>query len=540
MPRKERGGSSEPHRWAEKAYYKWLVMGTTVMALLIILLDVTVVNVATPHIIRDFNASISDIQWAFNSYTIAFAALLIIFGRLGDMFGHKTIFLVGLVFFGVSSALSGASPSIDYLIFFRMLQGIGGAMMMPATLALTLSAFPPHQRGMALGFWGAMAGLALAIGPVLGGFIVDNYSWRWIFYINIPVGAIAFLASYFLLDDPEYLQQERAELKRRPFQFDAIGISLLAIVLACWEIVLSKGQQWDWFGDPTYRVHLLAGLFTFGLVAFVFRELMAKAPVVSLAPFRERNFTVGCIIAFGAYAVLYGTSTSLPGLLQSLFAYDATASGLVLSPSGIFSLMCLPIIGIAIGRGADARWLVLAGLLVMGGGCFWMAQYNLSVSPAQIVWPRVLTSVGLSILFAPLSVAAYMYTPQSLRGAAVGIFSLLRNEGGSVGTSLAQTFHERRDQFHALRLGEFIDRFNPIVESYLAQTQAAFLSETGDPVAAEEMAIETLGALREQQSSSLAFFDVFWAFAVLSLVMAGMTLLMKRSVAEKGAHVAMD
>jgi DHA2 family multidrug resistance protein len=263
-------------------------------------------------------------------------------------------------------------------------------------------------------------------------------------------------------------------------------------------------------------------------------------PVVNFRPLAERNFGAACVIIFCAYAVLFGASTSLPGLLQSLFGYDALHAGLVMSPSGFFALLAMPIIGLMLGRKVDARWLIGMGLMLMAASNYWMSQMNLDISPDQVVWPRVVLVLGLSICFAPANVAAYLYTPMALRGAAVGLLSLLRNEGGSVGTSLAQTVQERRDQFHSLRLGESLDPFSPATQSFLDQAQATFLQQTGDPVAAQQLAWQALENLRDQQSSALAYFDIFWLLAVVALVLVPVVLLMKRSVAEKGAHIGAE
>ena len=235
--------------------------------------------------------------------------------------------------------------------------------------------------------------------------------------------------------------------------------------------------------------------------------------------------------------MLYASSTSLPGLLQSLFGYDALNAGLVMSPAGFFAVVAMPVVGLLLGRGTDARWMIAAGLLVMAVGNYWMSQMDLNISPGQVVWPRVVLVLGLSICFAPANVAAYLYTPMALRGAAVGLLSLLRNEGGSVGTSMAQTMQERRLQFHDLRLGESLDPFNPAVNSFLDQTQALSQQQTADPVAAQQLAWQALENLREQQASALAYFDVFWLSAVVTLVLVPLVLLMKRSVAEKGARI---
>ena len=388
--------------------------------------------------------------------------------------------------------------------------------------------------------FGFAALIAPVVGPTLGGWITDSYSWRWVFLINVPVGLLALAGCYALLRDPDYLTTQRIELRKQPFHFDSIGLSLLVLVMVSWEVMLSKGQEWDWQGDPFWRVQTLAIFFTVGLAGLVFWELRHRNPVVNFRALRERNFAVCCIIIFCAYLALYAASTSLPGLLQSLFGYDALSAGLVMSPGGVFAVLAMPLVGRLIGRGTDARWLIAAGLLIMTAGNYWMSQLNLDISPEQAVWPRVLVVAGLAVCFAPVNVAAYLYTPMALRGAAVGLLSLLRNEGGSVGTSLAQTFQERRDQFHTLRLGEYLDPFNAAAKAFLTQTKSLFRQQTADPAALQQLASQQLENVRQQQASALAFFDVFWMIAVLTFVVAFVVLFMKRSVAEKGAHTASE
>jgi DHA2 family multidrug resistance protein len=249
---------------------------------------------------------------------------------------------------------------------------------------------------------------------------------------------------------------------------------------------------------------------------------------------------MSCVILSCAYAVLYANSFSLPNLLQALFPYDAYRAGLVLSPGGITSLGALVTAGILLGRGADARWLIAAGLVVLAAANYWMALLNLQVSPWEFVWPRMLLTLGLGLIFAPINVAAFKYTPVHLRGAAVGLLALLRNEGGSVGTSMAQTIQERREQFHLSRVGEFLDPFNPAVSSFSEQARAIFFQQTGDPAGSQQMALQALDNLRQQQASSLAYFDVFWLSAVLAIALVPLVLVMKRSVAEKGAHIGAE
>jgi DHA2 family multidrug resistance protein len=241
------------------------------------------------------------------------------------------------------------------------------------------------------------------------------------------------------------------------------------------------------------------------------------------------------IFSKGASLILF-----VAALLQSLFGYDALNAGLVMSPAGLFAILLMPVIAFLLGRGKDARWIVLAGLLVMAAGNYWMSQMNRSISPGFVIGPRVLTVVGLSMCFAPLNVAAYLYTPKMLRGAAVGLLSLLRTDGGSVGTSLAQTLHERLYQVHTLRLGEYLDPFNPAVHAFLGQVRAFFLGQTGDPALSKQMAWQGLATLRGQQASSLAYFDCFWVFALIVITLVPLVFLMKRSVAEKGSRIGAE
>ena len=258
--------------------------------------------------------------------------------------------------------------------------------------------------------------------------------------------------------------------------------------MVSWEILLSKGQEWDWFGDPFYRIHTLATLFTLSLLGLLFREMRISNPLINFRTLLDRNFRSCCIIIFCAYGVLYANTTSLPSLLQSLFGYDATRSGLVLSPAGFAAVVTLVIIGKLMARGIDARVLIATGLIVLAGGNYWMSQLNLYVSPWEFVWPRIVLITGLSMLFAPLNVAAFQKTPQELRGAAVGLLALLRNEGGSVGTSVAQTIQERREQFHILRLNEHLDPLNPAVQQFSSQARAFFYQNTGDAPTAQKLA----------------------------------------------------
>jgi DHA2 family multidrug resistance protein len=518
----------------------WVVAAVVVVPTFMEVLDTTIAVVALRYIAGGLSATVDDGEWVITSYLAANAIILPITGWLIGRLGRRNYFLLSIAIFTLASGLCGMATSLPQLILFRVLQGLAGGGLQPSSQGVLLDAFPAERQGMAMTLFGLAALIAPVVGPTLGGWITDSYSWRWVFLLNVPVGIVAFGACFIMLKDPDYLVAQRKELLKKPFSFDGIGLSLLVIVIVCWEVVLSKGQEWDWLGDPSWRVQTLATLFVVGLAGLIFWELRHPNPVVNFRPLRERNFAACCFIIFVAYAVLYASSTSLPALLQTLFGYDALSAGLVMSPAGIFAVITMPFVGRALGRGADARWVIVAGLLTMAAGSYWMSQMNLDISPGQAVWPRVVLIIGIAMCFAPANMAAYLYTPLALRGAAVGLLSLLRNEGGSVGTSLGQTVQERRDQFHTLRLGEWLDPFNPATRSFLEQTTARFLQLTGDPVAAQQLALQALANLRQQQASSLAYFDVFWVLAVVMVALVFVVLLMKRSVAEKGAHIGAE
>jgi len=281
-------------------------------------------------------------------------------------------------------------------------------------------------------------------------------------------------------------------------------------------------------------------LFVLGISLFLCREMLIANPIVNFRVLGERNFALSGLITFCVFAVLYAASISLPNLLQASFGYDALAAGLVLSPSGLSSIGAMVVVGFLMGRGADARWMIAAGLVVLAVSNYWMAQMNLQISPWQVIEPRMVLTAGLGLIFAPINVAAFMYTPKQLRGAAVGLLALLRNEGGSVGTSMAQTLQERREQFHLSRLGESLGLLNPHVQSYFNSGKAFFLQHTSDAVQSQRMTLQELSDLRQQQAGSLAYFDVFWASAVLAIVLVPLVLFMKRSAAEKGATIAAE
>jgi DHA2 family multidrug resistance protein len=518
----------------------WLVAVAVVIPTFMEVLDTTIANVALRYIAGGLSSPANDSEWVITSYLAANAIILPISGWIATRIGRRNYFLLSIGVFTLASTLCGMATSLNMLIAARVLQGLAGGGLQPSSQAILLDAFPAEKQGAAQTVFGVAALLAPVLGPTLGGYITDNYGWRWIFYLNLPVGLLALAMCGALVRDPEYLREQRAAMLKRHGRFDALGLVLLSMVMTAWEVLLSKGQEWDWFGDPFWRVQTLTAIFVIGLFALVVRETGLENPLINFRTLRDRNYRACCVIIFCAFGVLYANTTTLPAMLQTLFGYDATTSGLVLSPAGIFAVIMLFIVGALLSRGMDARYAIGAGLLTMAAGNYWMSILNLEISPWQVVWPRVVIIAGLSMVFAPLNVAAFLYIPKELRGAAVGLLALLRNEGGSVGTSVAKIIVDRRQQFHTLRLNESLDAFNPSLNSLFSEGRAFFLQQTGDRVASQKMTLGALEQLRDQQALSLSYFDVFWASAALGVVLIFLVLYMRRSVAAKGAHIAAE
>ncbi len=517
----------------------WIVAMAVVIPTFMEVLDTTIANVALRYIAGGLSAPASDSEWVITSYLAANAIILPISGWLAMRLGRRNYFLMSIAMFTFASALCGMAGSLSMLIASRVLQGLAGGGLQPSSQGVLLDAFPQEKQGQAQALFGIAALLAPVIGPTLGGYITDQYSWRWIFYLNVPVGLFALAFCYSVVTDPEYLVEERKAL-RKSSRFDLIGLCLLSITMTCWEILLSKGQEWDWLGDPFHRTHLALGLFAGCLIALIARETRISQPIINFRTLVDRNFRSCCVIIFCVFGVLYANTTTLPALLQTLFGYDATTSGLVLSPAGLFAIVTLVVVGALMTRGTDARFLIAVGLVILALGNFLMSRLNLSVSPWQVVWPRVILIVGLSMIFAPLNVAAFVNIPRELRGPAVGLLALLRNEGGSVGTSVAKTVIDRREQFHALRLNEWLDPLNPAVQEFIHNGQTILLKMNGDLHRSTLTALQVLDRLRGQQALSLAYFDLFFLSAVVAVLLVGLIFLMRRSVAEKGAHISAE
>jgi DHA2 family multidrug resistance protein len=526
-----------PAAGTRPAVNHWVVAAVVVVPTFMEILDTTIANVALRYIAGGLSAAQADADWVITSYLAANAIVLPITGWLAARLGRRNYFLICIAVFTLASAMCGLATSLEQMILFRIIQGLAGGGLQPCSQGALIDAFPPEKQGTAMTLFGVAAILGPIVGPTLGGWLCVNYDWRYIFLINVPIGVVSLAAAYFVVDDPEYLKQERAELKKQPLNFDYIGLGLLSLVMACWEVMLSKGQEWDWLGDPFGRVQTLLILFVGGLVWLVVHEMRTAHPIINFRCLAERNLSLSCVIMFGAFAVVYCSCIALPTLLQTLFGYDALRSGMMMSPSGVSSLVAMVVAGFLMGRQLDARWLFAVGLLIMAAASYARAQMNLEIGPWEVVWPHMMVMLGIGLVFAPISVAAYKYTPVHLRASAVGLLSLLRTEGGSVGTSLAKIIEARREQFHLSRLVDGLSPLNQRVQEFLERARLFYLQRTGDPARARLLSLQSLDDLRQQQAAGMSYFDVFFLCAVVALALAVLVPVMKRSVAEKGERI---
>jgi DHA2 family multidrug resistance protein len=518
----------------------WFIAAAVSIATFMEVLDTSIANVALRYIAGGISAAENDSEWIITSYLAANAAVLLISGWLSSYIGRRNYYLLSVAVFTAASAACGFASSLEQLVAFRILQGIGGGGLQPTTQAVLLDTFPPEKQGAAQTLFGISALLAPVLGPTLGGWLADNYSWRWIFFINIPTGLFALALNYYLLEDPDYIKTQSAAMRGRRLRFDYVGLGLIILAMVSWEVLLSKGQEWDWYNDPFRRFHMAFFGFVFGLAAMVIWEVWHPEPILNLAPFKDRNFVAAGVTCYVTYTILFATITLLPGMLQTLFGYNAVWSGLVMSPAGLFSIPTMVFVGFLLGRRVDARWLVIGGACLISVGSYWYSQMNLFVSPGQLIWPRVVQQLGTSCIFAPLSVAAYMYLPRELRGPAAGIFSVLRNEGGSAGTTLGRTITLRRSYFHSERLAEHVTPLNPNFNEASAPIESFFLQQTGDPAGSRLMSMDVVEGMRQQQSLGLAYFDAFWLFAVMAAAIIPLALLMRPSKAQAGEHAGME
>src|SRR5437868_1800384 len=443
----------------QKTINPWLIAVSVMFATFMEVLDTTVVNVSLPHIAGTLSATIDEATWALTSYLVANAIILPMTGWLASMFGRKSVMMLSVVGCRAASFLCGLAPTLGSLIFFRILQGATGGALQPLSQAVLLEAFPPQDRGKAMGFWALGIVVAPILGPVLGGWLTDNYSWRWVFYINIPVGIASIVMTKLYIFDPPYLRAESRKI-------DYWGIGMLAVGIGALQIVLDKGQEEDWFSSNMITTLAIVSAVT--LVVLVIHELTSEDPVVDLRVFKARSYAVGVFLMSVVGFVLYGSMVLLPIMLQTLLGYPPLQAGIAMAPRGIGSFFMMPLTGLMTGR-FDARKLLTAGLIVGGGTLLWLSVLNLQAGYWDIFWPQMIQGAGMSLLFVPLTTVTMDPIPRERMGYATSLFNLMRNIGGSVGIAITGTMLARNNQTTTSLLGSNVTAYDPASQSLFAQ-----------------------------------------------------------------------
>jgi DHA2 family multidrug resistance protein len=500
----------------------WLIAIAVMSSTFMEVLDTTVVNVSLPHIAGSLSASTDEATWTLTSYLVANAIILPMTGWLAGRFGRKRLLLMAVTGFTAASFLCGLAPSLGLLIFFRIIQGACGGGLQPLSQAVLLESFPPEKRGQAMAFWALGIVVAPMLGPVLGGWLTDNYSWRWVFYINVPIGVLAILLTQAFIFDPPYLRRERTGI-------DYWGIGLLVVGMGGLQIMLDKGQEEDWFGS--HFIVTMAVLAVVGLGGLIIRELKAPNPVIDLSIFRYRSYAIGTFLMTAVGFVLYGSTVLYPLMMQELLGYTATHAGVTNFPRGTASFLFMPIVGILTGK-IDARKLLAVGLLLTAAAMFQVSFFSLDVGFWDFAWPLILQGTGLGLIFVPLTTVSNDEVPKERIGNATSIFNLMRNIGASVGISSVQALQFRHMQTHINILGRHVNEASLRTQQTLAGLRGTFVSQGVDAVTADHRAHAALWGTLQRQAAMLAYNDVFRFMGGMFLIMVPLIFLMQKPKAK--------
>ena len=496
---------------------KWTITATVMFVTVMQVLDVTVTNVALPHIQGSLSAGVDEVSWVLTSYLAANAVVLPATGWLAGVLGRKKFFLICTVVFTAASVLCGLAPNIQMLLIARMLQGIGGGPLMPLSQAIMWEIFPLRQRGMAMAAWGVGIMMAPIFGPTIGGWIADNWSWRWIFYINVPIGIVGVLAAGAVLFDPPYL--------RRATRVDGPGLVLMAVGFLSLQLFLDQGERNEWF--DSMAIVLLAVLAFVTLVGFLIRELTTDEPILDLIVYADRNFAAGSLIMFVVMIGFFSSMVLLALFTQKVLGYDAWTSGLVLAPGGVGNLLSLLIAGRLILL-VDQRALLAVGCVLNAAATWWMSEVTLGVDYWSLAWPRFVQGVGIGFIFVPLNTVALANIPREKMGNATALINVVRNLGGGIGVALMATFLARRGQEHQTTLVSHLSPGDPEMTERLKMWSSHFAAHGADPFTANRRAVGALYHEVTQQAELLAVADIFWMLFLLFAASLALLPLLQR------------
>ncbi|MBZ5660148.1 MAG: DHA2 family efflux MFS transporter permease subunit [Acidobacteriia bacterium] len=505
--------------YSRPAVNPWVIALVVTMATFMEVLDTSIANVSLPHIAGGLSAGVDESTWVLTSYLVSNAIILPMSGWFSNLLGRKRFYMMCVAMFTISSFLCGLAPNLGSLIFFRVLQGLGGGGLQPSEQAILADTFTPAKRGMAFAIYGMAVVVAPAVGPTLGGFITDNYSWRWIFYINVPIGIISLLLTSRLISDPPYLNQER----KRSFSIDYIGLGLLALGLGALQVVLDKGQREDWF--DSHFIVILTAISAAALVTVLFWEWRHDHPIIDLRLFRDRSFATANALMFALGFVLWGTTLLIPLFVQTLMGYPAEQAGLVLMPGGLLIIALLPLVGRMLAK-FDPRPMMVCGLCILSTSMFYMSRFDLQLAFGNVVLARLIQGGGMAFLWVPINTVAYSYLPREKNNAASGLINLARNVGASMGISYVTTMLDRRAQFHQSRLASHLDPADPLVQRMLQGATSALKSQSGSQALPQAYAL--LQSNVQRQASMLSYIDNFHILAIIALCLIPMVFLIKK------------
>ncbi|MBF0563885.1 MAG: DHA2 family efflux MFS transporter permease subunit [Nitrospirae bacterium] len=497
---------------------KWIIAISVMLPTLIEIIDTSVVNVSLDHIRGSLSAGIDEATWTITAYLVSNAIIIPLTGWFSRMLGRKFYLILSIVVFTVSSFLCGSSWNLQSLIFFRILQGIGGGALQPISQAILFEAFPFQQRGTAMAVFGVGILFGPIIGPLMGGWITDNWSWQWIFFINIPIGIVSILMCMIFISDPHYMKKQKMKI-------DYMGLSLLTLGLATLQIVLDKGQQEDWFSSG--YIFWLTLISACSLLSFIIVEFFAKDPILHLSTFKNRTFTTGSMMAFFVFFNLFGSIVLLPILLQTQLGYTATLAGKVLGLGGIATLITMPIVGILINR-INPKWLIAIGTLIAAYSTLLLSQFSLDVDYITVFLPRVFLGIGTGLLFVPLMTMTMSGIRREEMGNATAIFNLLRNIGASIGVAFVTTMISRHSQIHQFQLTEHLTPFDRNYQIASANAARVLGYNGFAPFIARHAADGVIYSNTLKQASMLAFNDTSFIIFTILLSILPLVLLIKR------------
>ncbi|HEV3333253.1 MAG TPA: DHA2 family efflux MFS transporter permease subunit [Bryobacteraceae bacterium] len=524
---------AEPTEPWKPKFNPWLIAVVVALAAFMEVLDTSIANVALPHLAGDLGASNDESTWVLTSYLVSNAIVLPISGWFAALFGRKRFFLLCIFLFTLSSLLCGAAPSLGMLILFRVLQGVGGGGLQPMAQAILADTFPPQKRGLAFALYGITAVMAPTIGPTLGGWITDNYTWRWIFYINLPIGILTLFLVTRMVEDPPFLRRERGAGIRVVY----VGIALLALGIGALQVLLDKGQEDDWFGS--HFIVTLIAISAVSLISLVFWEWRQKSPIVDVRMFKNFNFALASLMMFFLGVLLFSSLVLMPQFLQTLMGYTATSAGLVLSGASMVILFQMPIVG-QLTTKIPAKYIMAFGWLCLAAGMYYSTvRVDLLISFQSAAWLRVAQSFGLGFLFVPINLAAFTGIPREKGNSVSGLINFMRNIGSSVGTSMVTTLLARRAQFHQSVLTYHATNYDPAFRNQISGLTQQLVHAGATPPDAQAAAYGRVYQSVLAQSQTLAYIDTYMVLAVAASIMFVLAFIVKKNeVGGGGAEVA--